>query len=312
MIIVGPACKNKSMLKGNKSQTISLEAYLQLLDSGQLYEGYVEDCGYAYYEAVPVSTYVNRNNLNVGVQYLCKLRITQEDLQNSSKQYVYMPPKENDGFVDKLTSSAMVATAALLVDDAAGVTVVDDLAIPFIWLGVGVVCLIDKIFDDDGHEEFEVIDLTKDPLEGTSISVDSKTSFNRMPPIEGPDNENHAPQGGGKFVGIVLGLLALKEEWRSAVTVDSTVYDKKNISKKVNRNINRNLSYSDMLKKISSCKSNDKKESVEKIVDMVLQSVHIEKCDNTRIEKPVIQENLIIKKKNDGYKTPDVYFEPGK
>lgn len=45
---------------------------------------------------------------------------------------------------------------------------------------------------------------------------------------------------------------------------------------------------------------------------MVLQSVHIEKCDNTRIEKPVIQENLIIKKKNDGYKTPDVYFEPGK
>ena len=51
---------------------------------------------------------------------------------------------------------------------------------------------------------------------------------------------------------------------------------------------------------------------LKKIVDMVLQSVHIEKCDNTRIEKPVIQENLIIKKKNDGYKTPDVYFEPGK
>ena len=35
---------------------------------------------------------------------------------------------------------------------------------------------------------------------------------------------------------------------------------------------------------------------LKKIVDMVLQSVHIEKCDNTRIEKPVIQENLIIKK----------------
>ena len=35
-------------------ECISLDLYSNLLNEGCLYEGYVENCGYAFYECVPV------------------------------------------------------------------------------------------------------------------------------------------------------------------------------------------------------------------------------------------------------------------
>ena len=47
----------------NESNIISLDLYTNLLSSGDLYEGYVENCGYAFYENIPVSTSINKTTL---------------------------------------------------------------------------------------------------------------------------------------------------------------------------------------------------------------------------------------------------------
>ena len=43
----------------NESNIISLDLYTNLLSSGNLYEGYVENCGYAFYENIPIFAYSN-------------------------------------------------------------------------------------------------------------------------------------------------------------------------------------------------------------------------------------------------------------
>lgn len=69
----------------NESNIISLDLYTNLLSSGDLYEGYVENCGYAFYENIPVSTSINKTTLIYDSYNVCKLDISPKAYRASSK-----------------------------------------------------------------------------------------------------------------------------------------------------------------------------------------------------------------------------------
>lgn len=130
-------------MQKNSNSSISLEVYVNLLNTGQLYKGYVENCGYATYEAVPVSTYVNKSDLAYNLRYVCKLNISPDERRKSSNVYYSNNQYDDSWFTpDNVLKATTALSIALVADDVTVVGAVDDVAIPFIWVAGGLCYIV--------------------------------------------------------------------------------------------------------------------------------------------------------------------------
>lgn len=175
-------------------ECISLDLYSNLLNEGCLYEGYVENCGYAFYECVPVSTYVNKTNSFYDLCYVCKLDISPDKYKQSYTGEKILNKREPWFTPDNIKNTTQALSVLIVANDIAVIGFSDDILLPIV-LGCGGFCyLVSVIFYKnvgEGNENYP------GPWCETQIP---KTDYTMREPIPMINPDNFSNGGGHYFL----------------------------------------------------------------------------------------------------------------
>lgn len=259
------------------SEIISIDEYINYLNNGILYEGYVENIGYAYHEHSFIPPKNTRKSYeHYGSCYACKLEISVDTI----KKYREIPQMEVKGYdnrkSDKIMDGTVLLCSALLADDVTGIGVADDVAIPFIFAGGCIIALVCFAFEGRGGNENY-----PGPWATTEPAPFSPQSTPREPPLPPPD---FPPSGGIMFV---VGAATLYESFvKTTNPFDDDIIDlKKHVNESAKKKSIQNTMQMDSLRE----------EKIRKFSDLIIQNF-INANDAIRVEKPgFILQNEISK-----------------
>ena len=198
----------------NASNIISLDLYTNLLSSGDLYEGYVENCGYAFYENIPVSTSINKTTLIYDSYNVCKLDISPKAYRASSKICnTHLEQYDDSWFTpENVLKATSALSLSIMVDDVTGIGVADDILLPFVWAG-GCLCYIAAVIYyknvGNGNSHYP------GPWSETQIP---KTHYTMREPIAMPNPDNFSNGGGNYFL---PGLAYAIQDYYQVTSVDT-------------------------------------------------------------------------------------------
>ena len=198
----------------NESNIISLDLYTNLLSSGDLYEGYVENCGYAFYENIPVSTSINKTTLIYDSYNVCKLDISPKAYRASSKICnTHLEQYDDSWFTpENVLKATSALSLSIMVDDVTGIGVADDILLPFVWAG-GCLCYIAAVIYyknvGNGNSHYP------GPWSETQIP---KTHYTMREPIAMPNPDNFSNGGGNYFL---PGLAYAIQDYYQVTSVDT-------------------------------------------------------------------------------------------
>ncbi len=267
------------MQRKDGANIISLDLYANLLSNGDLYEGYVENCGYAFYENVPVPTKDNKNIIFYDSCYVCKLDISPKAYRASSKLYETNLEQQDDSWFtpENILKSTSALSLVIVADDVTGVGTVDDVLLPFIWAG-GCLCYIAAVIYyknvGDGNSHYP------GPWCETQIP---KTHYTMREPIPIQNPKNFSNGGGNYFL---PGLAYAIQDYYKVTSIDTT----KNTF--IENNVDYNSRYNEQKKNRSEYSYfNSKSQKVVK------PSV-INKFKIARIIEQLYSEALVLPKDN--------------
>lgn len=192
------------MIKCN--DIISIDEYINHLNNGRLYEGYVENLGYAYYESgcIPTDS-VRKYHTYYQNCYACKLEVSTNTMKKHNEIPKIAKKNNNTRKSKQVLASALMVSGVLLADDVTVIGAVDDIVIPFVLAGGCLIALICYIFEGSEGSEGNA------HYPGPWVSTEpAPFSPQATPPEPPPLLPPEIPPGSGG-IGLVVGAAMLLE-----------------------------------------------------------------------------------------------------